>query len=192
MKPKRDEEKFRHAQKRIEILEQRRLTGEIDIFYFDGSGFDLTPSVPYAWQPVGEYIEVPAARSRRINVLGFMNKNNDCIPFTFDSCINSEVIIACFNNFCGTINKKTFVFIDNAPVHRSKNFINSLPDWHKKGLYPKFLPKYSPELNLIEILWQKMKYEWLPFAAYASLNNLREWIDDILINFGSKYIINFS
>lgn len=192
LKPKRDEEKFRRAQARIESLEERRLAGEIDIFYFDGSGFDLVPSVPYAWQPKGEYIEVPAAKSQRINVLGFMNKDNDCTPFMFESNIDSDAVIACFNNFSGTITKKTFVFIDNAPVHRSKNFIGNLPQWHKKGLIPKYLPKYSPELNLIEILWQKMKYEWLPFAAYTSFNMLKEWVDEILLNFGSQYIIEFS
>ncbi|QTA80394.1 Transposase family protein, DDE domain-containing [Desulfonema limicola] len=59
-------------------------------------------------------------------------------------------------------------------------------------MYPKFLPKYSPELNLIEILWQKMKYEWLPFAAYTSFNKLQEWVDEILLNFGSQYVIEFS
>jgi hypothetical protein len=30
----------------------------------------------------------------------------------------------------------------------------------------KYLPPYSPELNLIEILWRFMKYYWLPFSAY--------------------------
>ncbi len=72
LKSKRDEDKFRRAQERIEILDQRRQAGEIEIFYFDASGFDLTPSVPYAWQPKGEYIEVPAAKSQRINVLELM------------------------------------------------------------------------------------------------------------------------
>ncbi|WP_157648304.1 IS3 family transposase, partial [Burkholderia ubonensis] len=28
-----------------------------------------------------------------------------------------------------------------------------------------FLPPYSPELNRIEKLWHKMKYEWLAFKA---------------------------
>lgn len=27
---------------------------------------------------------------------------------------------------------------------------------------------YSPELNLIEILWRQMKYAWLPLSAYLS------------------------
>ena len=37
-----------------------------------------------------------------------------------------------------------------------------------------YLPPYSPELNLIEILWRRIKYTWLPFSAYACLNALSE------------------
>jgi transposase len=194
LKPKRDEEKFRRAQERIEALDRRRRAGEIEIFYFDGSGFDLTPSVPYAWQPKGERTEVPAAKSRRINVLAFMNKDSECVPFTFECSIDSDAVIACFDSFCEKTDssKKNFVLIDNAPVHRSKKFLSRLRKWHENGVYPKFLPKYSPELNLIEILWQKMKYEWLPFAAYTSFNMLKTWIDEILLNLGSQYIIDFS
>jgi short subunit fatty acids transporter len=32
-----------------------------------------------------------------------------------------------------------------------------------------FLPAYSPELNLIEILWRKINYEGLPVLAIAGL-----------------------
>jgi len=36
-----------------------------------------------------------------------------------------------------------------------------------------WLPPYSPELNLIEILWRKIKYQWLPLRAYLSFNHLQ-------------------
>jgi transposase len=36
-----------------------------------------------------------------------------------------------------------------------------------------FLPPYSPELNRIEILWKKMKYEWLPFKSFSLMNSSR-------------------
>jgi transposase len=43
-----------------------------------------------------------------------------------------------------------------------------------QGLYLLFLPPYCPELNLIEILWRKIKYEWLPVSAYESFKDLSE------------------
>ena len=192
LKGKRDEEKFRNAQEKIKHMEQRRENGEIKLYYFDEAGFNLTPYVPYAWQPTGEYIELPSAKSRGMNVLAFMDKDNDCVPFLFEGGVNSDVVIACFNNFCETLTEKTFVLIDNAPMHKSKKFLSCLPEWHKKGLNIKFLPPYSPELNLIEIMWRKMKYEWLPFAAYTSFSKLTEWIEEILLNFGSQYTIEFA
>jgi transposase len=193
-KPKRDEQKFQSAKCKINLLEQRRIQGEIDILYFDGSGFCLTPSIPYAWQPTGKFIELPATgnHGQRLNVIAFMNKENDLIPFCFDGSINTEAIVGCFDSISETLTKKTFVIIDNAPAHRSKAFIKNLAKWHKRGLIPKFLPSYSPELNLIEILWKKMKYEWLPFSSYLSFKALKEAVDIILKVFGSKYVINFS
>jgi transposase len=192
LKGKRDEEKFGKARERIAELEKRRENGEIDVRYFDESGFSPTPCVPYAWQPKGEHIEVPSAAGPRLNVLAFMNKDNQFCPIIFEGGgISADVVIACFDHFAGTVSKKTFVIIDNSPVHKSKKFLKRLPEWHKKGLNVKFLPTYSPELNLIEILWKKIKYEWLPFSAYISFRKLTECIDDILSNLGSQYTINF-
>ena len=53
-------------------------------------------------------------------------------------------------------------------------------------------PTYSPELNLIEILWRKIKYEWMPFSAYQSLKHLDQALGNILKNFGSEYRIQFA
>jgi transposase len=57
--------------------------------------------------------------------------------------------------------------------------------------YVKYLPPYSPELNLIEILWRFMKYYWLPFSAYMSFQDLLQSIEDILTRFGTDYTIAF-
>lgn len=191
LKGKRDEEKFREKKNEIKNLENRRERGEIDVRYFDGAGFNETPCVPYAYQPKGEYIEIIPAKGHTLNVLGFMNKDNVCTPFVFESTINTDAVTACFENFIGTITMETYVIMDNAPVHKSKKFLSCLPEWKGRGLNIVFLSEYSPELNLIEILWRKIKYEWLPFVAYTSFQKLTECIEEILLNFGSQYIINF-
>ncbi|MDQ7090461.1 MAG: hypothetical protein Q9M50_07425 [Methylococcales bacterium] len=36
--------------------------GKINLYYFDGSGFSLNPSVPYAWQEKGAILELPSKR----------------------------------------------------------------------------------------------------------------------------------
>jgi transposase len=51
---------------------------------------------------------------------------------------------------------------------------------------------YSPELNIIEIVWRKIKYEWMPFSAYESFQRLKECLFDILANIGKSYTIEFT
>jgi transposase len=192
LKSTRDEQAFEHAKTEIKALRQQQQRGEIDLFYFDESGFSLEPVVPYAWQPIGEYIEIPASKSSRFNVLGFLNTSNQFHSFVFECSITSDVVIACFDWFSEQITRKTVVLIDNASIHTSDAFQDNLEQWEAKGLVIKRLPAYCPELNLIEILWRFIKYEWLPLSAYESLKTLIEAVEHILRKIGSEYWINFA
>jgi hypothetical protein len=105
--------------------------------------------------------------------------------------VDTSIIVGCFQQFSQQITKKTYVLLDNSPVHRSQECIEQIPKWVKKGLIMKYLPAYAPELNLSEILWRCMKYYWLPFSAYASFQCLVEAIEEILTRFGTAYTISF-
>ncbi len=100
--------------------------------------------------------------------------------------------IACIDDFCRKITKKTVLIIDNSPIHQNNVFWDKEKEWAEKGLEIFFLPTYSPHLNLIEILWRFIKYEWLDINAYESYSALVEAVEDILIKFGTKYTINFA
>src|SRR6266567_1592227 len=67
-------------------------------------------------------IEIPARKSGRMNVLGFMNRKNDLHPFIFEQSVHTEVVMACFEEFSKTLKKKTVVAMDNASVHTSEEF----------------------------------------------------------------------
>jgi transposase len=121
-----------------------------------------------------------------------MNRNNDVQASMFEQSIHTGVVIGCFEAFCQTITPKTVVVMDNASIHRSEECEDRIPYWKKQGLIIKYLPPYSPELNLIEILWRRITYTWLPFSAYACLNALIETLEDILSQVGSKYQITFA
>jgi transposase len=85
----------------------------------------------------------------------------------------------------------TVVVMDNASIHTSEAFQEEIPKWEKKGLSIFYLPKYSPELNLIEILWRFMKYAWIEFWAYTSFAHLVQYVEEVIKNFGEQYKINF-
>ena len=192
LRPKRDEAAFRAAQAELEAFKAQEDQGLIDLYYCDESGFALRPVVPYAWQPVGERIEIEQTGGRSINVLGFLRRNATFTPYVVESSINSETVIACMDHFAKTLEKETVVVIDNAPAHRSGAFAAHLPKWKEQGLRIYFLPSYSPELNLIELLWQRIKYTWMPLSAYGSFTALKAALEEILIGIGTKYRITFA
>ena len=192
LKSLRDPEEFTKCQRELEALQKQEDQGKIDLYYFDESGFTLDPYIPYAWQEPGTVIELPATKGTRINVLGFMNRKNDLHPYMFEQSIHTPVVVACLNDFCQRIKKKTIVIMDNSSIHRSEEFEEYLAQWKKKGLRIKYLIPYAPELNLIEILWRHIKYLWLPFSAYQCMESLREALEHILKDFGSKYQITFA
>lgn len=188
----RNEKEFAQSKLELEELQTQYKTGVIDLQYFDESGFCLTPIVPYAWQPIGETIEIPASHSKRINVLGFLDIQCNLTPFVIEGIVDSEIVMSCFDAFCETIEKPTWIVIDNARIHTSAKFKAKRLEWEEKCLYLFYLPAYSPELNLIEILWRFIKYQWMPFSAYLSFGNLLNSLLEILKNVGTKHSITFA
>jgi hypothetical protein len=185
-------QKYSRSQAMIARLQARESQGECALWYFDGAGFCLEPYVPDAWQPIGTSLAVPTSRhSRRLNVLGFLKRNNERQPYRIEGSIDTPIIIECFDQLSTHIDKRSYVLLDNAPRHRSKAFMQRMPHWVRKGLILKYLPSYAPELNLIEILWRFIQYYWLPFSAYTSFQCRCKAVEDILTRFGTDYTITF-
>jgi len=181
-------------QEKKEALQQLKLQDEqgiIDLRYFDESGFCLIPYIPYAWQLRNETVEIETQKSERLNVLGFLNRDNNLTAYTFYGNIDSEVVIACIDDFTKDLEKETVLVIDNAKIHTSEALKSKIQEWKEKGLELFYLPTYSPELNLIEILWRFIKYEWIEFSAYKSFQHLVEYVENVIKNFGAEYQINF-
>lgn len=168
--------------------------GLVDLFYFDGSGFCAVPSVPYAWQPVGSARELPAFPSRRLNVLGFLSRDNRAFFHPVEGKVGSGEIAGALDRFAqwrGN-DRPCVVVLDNAPWHTSQEIQGRLDGWAAQGIVLHYLPPYSPELNLIEILWRKIKYDWLHLSCYGSYASLKMSVLAVLDGIGSEYQITFS
>ena len=151
LKNKRHEAAFIHSAQQISLLRAQQQAGELDLYFFDESGFSLTPMIPYAWQPKGKTAAITPSKSQRLNVLGFFSITNDLFSFVFQGRIDAPVVVACFEAFSKTLSKPTWVILDNAAQHTSHYFKAHLTSWEQRGLFINYLPAYSPELNLIEI-----------------------------------------
>ncbi|MEI7575247.1 MAG: IS630 family transposase, partial [Methylotenera sp.] len=192
LKSKRDPVLFEKSRQQLEALIEQDKQGIIDLYYFDESGFTLDPCVPYAWQPIGKTIEIPASKSDRLNVLGFIKRDCSFFSIVFNGSVTSSVVVASIDSFILTIQRPTSLVIDNASVHTSSEFMENIERWKEHGLTIVPISPYSPELNIIEILWRKIKYEWMPFSAYQSFANLNDSLVKILANIGISYTINFA
>lgn len=167
--------------------------GYIDLRFADESGFSLKPLIPYGWYPKGQTQKLFPQKDKRFNVFALMNLNNQIITYTSFKSIHSAFVIACIHDFAKQKDphKETVILLDNAPIHRSKEFLACLPEWEAKGIYFLFLPKYSPHLNAIEIFWKRVKYKWLQLKDYHSLDTLHTAFLHIVKQFGTKFKIIF-
>ena len=118
----------------------------------------------YGYAPRGERVHdtAPVGRGKRLNILGWMGLDGDGILAGWTGRVNTEV----FNHF---IEKYLFPGLkkgdysrlsireawDNASFHRDECLLRKLK---RKGVKLVRLPRYSPDYNPIEMLWQKLKH----------------------------------
>lgn len=186
-----DPQEYKVKQADLENLKRLDDKGDIDLYYLDQAGFCLIPCVPYGWQPVGETLSIPSRKSKSLNVLGIMNRRNDLKAYTSEQSINSDVVIHCIETFFPAVDKRTVIVMDQAPIHTSYAMQDKRQEWAERNLEIFELPSDSPELNLIEILWRFIKYEWLDVSAYQGWACLVSHVEEVLRKFGDKYVINF-
>lgn len=182
-----------YQRKKEDLDELKKLDAqrEIDLYYLDESGFSLVSNVGSAWQNIGEYIGIKSSQSKRINVLGIMNRRGHLESYLSFQSINSDVVVKCIETFFPLVERRTVIVMDQASIHTGGLIWDYVEEWSERGIEIFLLPSYSPEMNLIENLWRFIKYEWLEIEAYYSWENLVSSLEEILSNYGTKYAINF-
>ena len=176
----------------LAILKRLEEVGHIALYDMDETGFSLTPTIPYGWQPIGETETIPRTRSRQLNVLGFRQRQGVLESYVSTQSITSDGVIACIEPFFSTVDKATVMVMDPAPIHTSYAMQDKREEWKANDIYIFELPTYSPELNQIEIVWRFMKYDWLEAKAYESWQSLRNHVEEMLRGFGQDFVINFA
>jgi transposase len=62
---------------------------------------------------------------------------------------------------------------NNASFHRSQDFRRCWERWLACGLRVRYLPCYSPHLNLMETVWRRVKGGLMPRRYYEDVASLR-------------------
>lgn len=173
----------------LENLSEQQL---IDLYYSDESRVSLEACVPYGWQFADEEVFMPTQKGEGLNCFALLKRNNECVIETTTANINSQFVFERLENLSTKLKKLTVVVLDNARIHCSQIIKERLKVWQARGLYLFYLPRYSPHLNIVEILWRKLKYEWLSPSDYQDKENLFYQIRLALTSVGQNLFIRFS
>ena len=173
-------------------LEQLSRRGLIDLYYADESRVCLAGCVPYGWQFAEEEVFMPSSQGAGLNCWALLTRANDCRFATTKACIDSAFIVEQLEQLSFALPRMTVVVLDNARVHKSKVVQERRSVWEERGLFLFYLPPYSPQLNIAEVLWRKLKYEWLQPRDYSDAQRLFYQTRQALAAVGSLLKINFS
>lgn len=171
-------------------LERLSEQGKIDLFYGDESRVCLQPCVPYAWQFGDEQASIPSTPGGGMNCFALLSRDNRCLSAVTESSITAAWISEKLDHLSLCVRRLTVVVLDNARVH-TKAVKARFSVWQERGLFVWFLPTYSPHLNIAEVLWRKLKYEWLRAEDYADKETLHYAVWQALSAVGKSLRIEF-
>lgn len=192
MKNKETAEVYEHKLSILGELESLSENESIDLYYSDESRVSIEPCIPYGWQFADEEVFMPSSKGGGLNCFALLKRNNQCLVKTSEQTLTSQFIFEQFEELSTRLEKLTVVVLDNAPIHTSRIIKERKNVWQQRGLYLFYLPRYSPHLNIVEVLWRKLKYEWLTPTDYQSKDNLFYQIQSALKAVGSQLLIRFS
>ena len=136
---------------------KEQMNSDDELLFMDGVHPQHNPVSSYAWILKGQEKEVPTNTGRkRININGALNiKNYDTIARE-DERINAQSTIELLKQIEDAYPTAPTIYIiaDNARYYRAQMVGEFLK---KSRIQFKFLPPYSPNLNLIERLWKFLK-----------------------------------
>lgn len=129
-----------------------------------------------------------------MNVLGALNYVTSQLHFeVFEHTVKRQQVVPFLDKLAQSSDpeKFTIVVMDNASIHHGIE-----PAVHKQWLYEHrfvllYLPPYSPELNLIELLWKQAKYHWRKFISWEKDQLVTE-VSTLLNGVGSEFHIRYA
>jgi transposase len=183
---------YQHKREILGELENLSEEGLIDLYYGDESRVSLEPCIPYGWQFPDEEVFMPTQKGAGLNCFALLTRSNQCLIETSRATINSQFVLDRLEDLSIGLKKPTVIVLDNARIHTSQIIKDRLKIWQQRGLYIFYLPRYSPHLNIVEILWRKLKYEWLSPIDYQDKENLFYQIRLALTSIGENLFIEFS
>ena len=131
------------------------------------------------WAPRGQRLpgKAPHGRWKTMTFLAALRHDRITAPWLIDGPIDGQSFLQYVEEILvPTLTPGDIVIMDNLGSHRGKAVRHAI---RAAGAKLFFLPKYSPDLNPIELFFAKFKH-WLRMAARRSVDAVYNAIADIL------------
>ena len=168
----------------------------LQVWFWDESGFSLRVTRRKNWGKKGQRKNIPGQRRRgRINVMGairesdrkrvcFFIKKGDADIFLeqlqqFNELIRKEWVNQGnrFENF-QAYGPRIILILDNASFHKRQDILSRISE-ELPNFRLDFLPAYSPDYNIIELVWHSCK-EYIAHRLFHSVDELKQLLDRLL------------
>ncbi len=184
-------------QKLAEYLELAKIKPEqLQIWFWDESGFSLRVLRRKTWGKKGKRKKITGQRRRgRVNVMGGLRLSDKKRLCYFIKKGNAETFyeqLKQLNEFVlkewvdqgnraedfQSKGSKIVIILDNASYHKRKDIIADI-EKEFPNIILEFLPAYSPDFNLIELVWHSCK-EYIAHRLFQSVAELEEVLNRLL------------
>lgn len=161
---------------------KEKLAEEDHIYFMDGVHPQHNSIAHYGWIKKGQTKQLKTNNGRkRTNINGALNLKTKELIYVEDERINSQTMIALLALILDQQKEgKIYIVLDNARYYHSlivKDFLKEHP-----RIILKFLPPYSPNLNIIERLWKILKKKVAYNKFYLKFEDFRAKVIDFLDN----------
>jgi hypothetical protein len=112
---------------KLKELEAMSAEEKIDLFYGDESHVCSEGYVHYGWQFPDEDVCILSEKAYKLNIFGFINRQCKCKWLATEGNIDAQFIVKYLEQFSFQIDKKTFIVLDNARIHKSKAVRERIP-----------------------------------------------------------------
>lgn len=175
----------------------------LQVWFWDESGFSLRVIRRKIWCKKGERRKVRGDRRKgRVNVMGalrysdkkrfveFLNKGNsqnfyEVLKLFYQELIDEWTEAGNHKDDFKKDGPKIILILDNASFHKKQEYLAKVKQ-EMPNLQLEYLPEYSPDYNLIELVWHSAK-EFIAHRLFKSVEEL-EFLLHQLLNEGKLVI----
>ncbi|MEH2254710.1 IS630 family transposase [Nostoc sp.] len=184
-------------EKLVEYLEVSKIEPKkLQVWFWDESGFSLRVIRRKNWSRKGQRKKVTGQRSSgKVNIMGavrfhdrkricyFVEKGNSDIFYQQLQQLYEQVFqewVDLGNKAEDFIDKgpNILIVLDNASYHKKKTMLVEV-EQNMPNIQLHFLPPYSPDYNLIELVWHSAK-EYIAHRLFQSVEQLKNLLDRLL------------